>query len=180
MKRCLFSIALLACVEVLISPLTAIAKNKPAEACKVYFMAVERDTQTSKLNMVGLNKPQADWWKKHGARDAPSVCLVNGNATGERVTAESVDEKYIEGVVQSAPLYSVAWGEEKEFVPDSDGGHYAYDARGILSVWSPSANKGEGDFIAVGPIHNTNRTILSSSSLSLLKDALVEIRKRAE
>jgi len=129
--------------------------------------------------MVGLTKPQAEWWGKHGARETPGICLVNGNSTGERVTLESSDEVYIDGMVKSAPLYSVAWGEERIFVPDNSGGHYAFSAHGILSVWKPSADEGKGDFVAVCPIANSNRTILSSASLSLLKDALEEIKRRA-
>jgi hypothetical protein len=143
------------------------------------FMVVEHDTQTSNLNMVGFTKPQAEWWGKHGARETPGICLVNGNSTGEKVTVESSDEAYIDGIVKSAPLYSVAWGEERIFVPDTNGGHYAFSAHGILSVWTPSADEGKGDFVAVCPIANSNRTILSSASLSLLKGALEEIKRRA-
>ena len=130
--------------------------------------------------MVGLNKAQSDWFGKHGIREAPGVCIVNGNAKGERVTVESMDEAYVYGIVGSVPFYSVAWGEKKVLVPDDSGGHYAYEARGILSVWTPSASNGRGDFVAVEPIHDTNRTILTSSSLSLLKYALAEIKKRVQ
>jgi hypothetical protein len=35
-----------------------------------------------------------------------------------------------------------------------------------------------GNFVPVGPVHQTNRTILSSSSVSLLKYAIKEIRRK--
>lgn len=138
-------------------------------------MVVEHDEQTSNLNMVGLNRPQQEWYDKHGAKEAPGFCLVNGNATGMRVTVENSDEKYIQSVVGTAPLYSIAWEQHQVFIPDDQGGHYAYRSTGILSIWNSSAKGGEGDFIPISPVHNTNRTILSSSSASLLKDALKEI-----
>ena len=168
----------LLCFGVLHNPVYAEKKPPANSPCKVYFTVVEHDTETSMLNMIGLNKPQADWWAKHGSREAPGLCLMNGNAKGERVTTESADEAYVDSIVKSSPLYSVAWGEERVFVPDTNGGHYAFSALGILSVWTPSANGGKGDFVAVCPVHDTNRTILSSSSLSLLKEALEEIKKR--
>jgi hypothetical protein len=173
------AIAALLCCGVLCGPAHAEKKSQTNVACKVYFMVVEHDTQTSNLNMVGLTKPQAEWWEKHGARETPGICLVNGNSKGERVTVESSDEAYIDRIVKSAPFYSVAWGEERIFVPDQNGGHGAFSAHGILSIWTPSADEGKGDFIAVCPIANSNRTILSSASLSLFKDALEEIKRRA-
>jgi hypothetical protein len=158
------------------------AEKKPCQSspCTVFFTIVEHDSQTSKLSMVGLNQPQASWWRKRGSGENSGICLVNGNAKGERVTAESADESYVDGIVKSSPFYSIAWGEEQEFVPDSNGGHYAFSARGVLSVWTPSADGGKGNFVSVAPVHDTNRTILSSSSVSLLKEALQEIRKRTQ
>lgn len=154
-------------------------KNPMQADCKVFFVAVEHDEQTSNLNMVGLNKEQQDWYRKHGGKEAPGICLVNGTEKGQRVTAETVDENFVAKAVGSAPLYSIAWEEHLVYVPDDSGGHRAYVANGILSIWTASAKGGEGDFVALAPIHNKNRTILSSTSVSLLKDGLAEIQKRS-
>ena len=179
MKNRQFSIALAICAGILLGPQAAFAKNKPQQNCKVYFTVVEHDEETSNLNMVGLNRSQQEWYDKHGAKEAPGFCLVNGNARGTRVTAENIDEQYVEGVVGTKPYYSIAWEEHQVFVPDDQGGHYAYRSTGILSVWNPSAKGGAGDLVSLSPVHNTNRTILSSSSVSLLKNALKEIAKRS-
>jgi hypothetical protein len=161
-----------------LGPATATAKDNHVTACKVYFMVVEHDEETSNLNMVGLNHPQRDWYEKHGAKDAPGLCLVNGNAAGARVTVENVDENFVQKTVGNAQLYSIAWEEHRELVPDTNGGHYAYKATGILSRWTPGTTGTDGDFVPISPVHNTNRTILSSSSASLLKDALQEIARQ--
>lgn len=76
----------------------------------------------------------------------------------------------------NAPLYLIAWEEHRVFVPDEKGGHYAWSASGVLNRW----DYGKKDFIPVMPLHNTNRTILTSSSTSLLKDGLKEIEKTIE
>jgi len=172
-KAAIMCLLLFVSWEVLPAP----AKERPTEGCKVYFIAVEHDEQTSNLNMVGLNHPQRDWYEKHGAKYAPGVCFV-GDAKAKQVTVEMVDESYLKNVVGIAPLYSIAWEEHLVFVPDNNGGHNAYHASGILSIWTPS-DKG-GAFAPVAPIHNTNHTILSSSSVSLLKEGLKEIADRSE
>jgi len=61
------------------------------------------------------------------------------------------------------------WEEHQVFVPDENGGHYAFSANGILYRMEFS---GKGSAIPIGPVHQTNRTIFSSSSLSLLKAAI--------
>jgi hypothetical protein len=162
----------------LVSAPNTFAKDKTEKNCKVYFMVVEHDELTSNLNMVGLNQPQREWFEKHGAKDAPGLCLVNGNAAGSRVTVETADENYIESIVGTSPLYSIAWEEHRVFVPDNNGGHNAFQASGILSIWTATADGGKGDFVPISPVHDTNRTIFTSSSASLLKSALKELGKR--
>ncbi len=179
MKDCRFSVVISICAGILFAPQASFAKNKPHQDCKVYFTIVERDEQTSNLNMIGLNRPQQEWYEKSGVKEMPELCLVNGDATGMRITVESIDEKYAESIVGTRPFYSIMWEEHQIYVPDSAGGHYAYVATGILAIWTPSANKGDGDFVTLSPVHSTNRTIFSSSSVSLLKDALNYIAKRS-
>ena len=120
--------------------------------------------------MLGLNEHQKKWYEKHGG-DFPCLCLVNGDATGRRLPLDSASETYITSVVGKSPLYSITWEEHKVFVPDQNGGHYAWSSNGVLSRWSDEKN----DFVPIGPIHNRNKTIFSSSSTSLLKDALKQI-----
>lgn len=145
---------------------------QPVTPCKVYFMVAEQDDDTSGQKIIGLNDSQADWWGKDGARDAPGICLVNANAKGEKTASDSVDQKYVDGVVGSAPLYSVVW----EGTKTDNHGHNTYQAHGTLLLWKPSAD-GKGEFVAVGPIANTNQTIFASPSLSLLKSAIAMIEK---
>ena len=171
--------ALLICATALGAVPCVAARPKQSNICKVYFTVVEHDEQTSNLNMVGLTAPQKSWWEKHGPKDSPGLCFISGNASGERVTTESADETYIEKTVGSAPLYSISWEEHRLFVPDDNGGHYAWSAQGIISIYDATADNGKGDLVAVAPVHNTNRTILSSSGASLLKDAIGEISRRA-
>ena len=154
------------------------AGSKDKAPCKAFFVAVEQDEATVNLKMAGLNKPQNGWYKKSGNQgEFAGVCLVNANETGERVPLESASEQYISRIVGDSPLYLISWEEHRVLVPDDQGGHYAFSGNGILSRWDASKPNGQ-DFVSVGPVHNTNRTILSSSSVSLLKDAIKQIDTR--
>lgn len=153
---------------------SAIAKkHPPTNSCKAYFVVTEQDEVTVNLPMTGLNEAQQKWYDKEGG-EFPGVCLVNGDATGRRVPVDSASESYVESIVGKAPLFSISWEEHKVFIPDDNGGHYAWSANGILSRWSDEKN----DFVAIGPIHNKNKTIFSSSSTSLLKDGLKQIEEQ--
>jgi hypothetical protein len=156
----------------------ALTGSEGAPPCKVFFVAVEQDELTVQLRMVGLNKKQGDWYKQNGShKEFSGICLANANESGERVPLEAGSEEYLSRTVGNSPLYLIAWEEHKVFVPDDQGGHYAFSANGTLSKWDNTKSDG-GRFVPVGPVHNTNRTILSSSSVSLLKDALREIRRK--
>lgn len=161
-------------------PGAAGADSKDKAPCKAFFAAVEQDEVTVNLKMVGLNKPQNDWYKKNGnQKDYAGVCLVNANASGEQVALESGSEEYMNRTVGDSSFYMIAWEEHRVFVPDNTGGHYAYSANGTISKWRFDDTKPDGgNFVPIGPVHNTNRTILSSSSLSLLKDAIKAIRRK--
>lgn len=159
-------------------PLAARKKrpNGPGSpACKAYFVVAEQDSVTVNLPMVGLNDKQADWYRKHGG-DFPILCLVNADPSGKRTVAKDSPafDSYLDSVVGTAPLYMIVWEEHRLFVPDGNGGHYAWSASGVLSAWDPVKK----DFAPLFPLHNTNHTILTSSSVSLLKDGLREISER--
>jgi hypothetical protein len=154
--------------------------RQPQTSCRVYFMAVEQDETTVNLRMVGLNSKQGDWYRKDGQRkEYAGICVANATASDEQVPLESGSESHVEAIVASASLYLIAWEEHRVYVPDTNGGHYAFSANGTLSVWDRTAQNGQGDFVPIGPIHATNRTIFSSSSVSLLKAALKEIGNRS-
>jgi hypothetical protein len=109
----------------LVGPQLTFARSNPQQDCRIYFTVIERDEETSNLSMVGLNRHQQEWYEKHGAKEAPGLCLLNGNATDTRVTLENSDEKYVESMVGTKPFYSIAWEQHRVFVPDDQGGHYA-------------------------------------------------------
>lgn len=170
--------AILASLVVCLVAVSTFAKPKSPAPCKVYFIVGEQDYEaTVSLPMIGLNRPQSNWYKKHGDQFA-GICLANLDNTGKRVVLNEASEAVLDKIVGDAPLYAIAWEEHRVYVPDGNGGHYAWSANGILSVWDRAANNGKGALTPIAPIHNTNRTILSSSSTSLLKDALKEIQDR--
>jgi hypothetical protein len=154
------------------------AGSKDKAPCKAFFVAVEQDEVTVNLKMVGLNRPQNDWYTKNGnQKEFAGVCLVNASKSGERVPLESSSEELISNAVGDFPLYLISWEEHRVFVPDDQGGHNAFSSNGTLSRWDNSKPNGQ-NFVPIGPVHNTNRTILSSSSVSLLKDAIKQIRHK--
>jgi hypothetical protein len=134
----------------------------------------EQDTEvTVNLAMVGLNSHQSEWYRKRGG-EYPDLCLARAVPSGKRVALDSASESYLDSVIGDTPLYLIAWEEHRAFVPDDEGGHYAWSANGVLSRWDDTKK----NFVPVTPLHNTNRTILSSSSTSLLKAGLKEIEDR--
>ena len=161
------------------APTSAKDKKPPAApgspACKVYFLVSEQDAVTVNLPMVGLDDKQADWYKKEGG-EFPTLCLVKADDSGQRVVANDSKafDSYLDSVVGTSPLYLIAWEEHCVSVPNGTGACYAWSASGVLSRWDPVKK----DFVSVSPIHSTNRTAYSSSSLSLLKNGLKEISER--
>jgi hypothetical protein len=98
--------------------------------------------------------------------------LGNPDKTGERkavIDGQDDPDHYLEQTIGDAPLYILGWEEHRVFVPDNNGGHYAYSSNGILYRMDYT---GEGKMTPIAPVHDTNRTILSSSSVSLLKAAI--------
>jgi hypothetical protein len=158
-------------------PSLAADAGKGKTPCKAYFIPVEQDSLTVNLMMVGLNGPQADWYRKNGnQKEFSGVCAVNANESGKPVALESISEKYMERIIGDAPLYMILWEEHRVFVPDNYSGHYAFSANGTLSRWNGQSGN-DGKFVPLGPVHDQNRTIFSSSSLSMLKDAIKQIRQ---
>src|SRR5580658_7256579 len=114
-------------------PASAKDRKRPTDpgssVCKVYFVVAEQDAVTVNLPMVGLNDEQRGWYKKDGG-EFPTLCLVNADASGKRVVANdsSAFDSYLDSVVGASPLYMITWEEHRVFVPDNNGGHYAWSA----------------------------------------------------
>jgi hypothetical protein len=180
------------------------AKQKPLAPCKVYFVAAEKDGVTANMQMFGLNKPQMNWYKKHGDRKSfAGICYVTN--------ADQIKD--------GAPVYAIMWGEHLVTEPYSysyttnqqmtssttgtvtdDNGNssdvsatttsnvpvthagsgmkHFYVADGVLARFDPKGGDGKAGYAPVAPLHNHNRTIVTSASVSLLKDALAAIRER--
>lgn len=181
-----------------------IEANEQPTPCIVYFSVVENDEVSVHLSVLGMNKPQISWYKKHGDRDKyAAICYVED---GARAPAE-------------APLYAIVWGEHLASEPyvysyqtavrgdgdlnatvmdqngntsivsgtnstgasvsrTSSGTKKDYVADGWLAVWNPKTNEGKGSFAPIAPLQNHNNTDLSSASTSLLKEAMEQIRQR--
>jgi len=185
------------------------SQPKPTAPCKVYFTVLETDEVTVGLPMLGLNKPQRDWYKKHGNRgEFAGICYWSETDDGSQVSLAKFvnDEKSKRIEMPDAPLYLVSYGEslvsekyqgtyqtqEQSQVSVTDesgnvssatvttpvthsysGTKRYYNAGGTLSVWDANTEK----YIPIAPLHNHNRTVLTSASTSLLKDGLSAIER---
>lgn len=180
------------------------AKQKPLAACKVYFVAVERDGITTNLQMFGLNKPQMHWYKKHGDKKRlAGICyLTNANQVKDGAPVYAL--RWEEHLVVQPYSYSYTTSQQATSsttgtVTDNDGNtsdvtatttsqvpvsHVGsgvkrfYVADGVLARFDAKADGGKGDYVPVATVQNHNRTIFTSASVSLLKDALTAIRDR--
>lgn len=154
----------------------AYAKEKPPQKCDSYFTMVEQDNFTEKLAMAGLNAGQLKWYRKDGAaKEYAGVCVLLPNNSGKRVPAESLKDSKMPEPEAGKPIYVVQWRLTQVFVPDSNGGHYAYNASGILSRLGSDPN---GNLVPIGPVHDTSRTILSDPTISLLKAVIKQIKEQ--
>jgi len=163
-------------VAVLSLPLAGWAKKKPDTKCDSYFAMVEQDSFTENLAMEGLNKSQLKWYDKHRAdSDYAGVCFLFPNNTGQRVPAQSLKDSKMPEPDAGKTVYVVGWHLTQEFVPDNNGGHYVYDATGVLSRLGNDPN---GNLIPIGPVRDTSKTIFSDPTISLLKAVIKQIKEQ--
>jgi hypothetical protein len=47
---------------------SVLVKAQTSEPCRAYFTVLEADEVTVGIPMLGLNKPQLGWYKKHGEK----------------------------------------------------------------------------------------------------------------
>jgi hypothetical protein len=157
---------------------TAFAAKKDAATCTAYLLPVEQDQATMNLKMSGLNDTQEHWYRKDGnKKQYEGVCIINADQTGKRIPiTDDIDDPnhYLETVTGNKPIYVLGWEEHLIFIPNQGGGgHNAYSANGILYTINFA---GGGSLKPLAPVHDTNRTILTSSSVSLLKAAILKLK----
>jgi hypothetical protein len=168
--------AILSCLIVCAATVAGLAKPKPKPPCKVYVVVEEQDMLTDALPMDGLNKPQHDWYKKHGEQgEYAGVCVVGWEY---QETRENFFKHNSLPTPGSAPVYAVLWSAKLVNSLYEGTTRQNYVASGRLEVFDPTANQGKGDFVPIGPLHNTNRWRFTSSSVSLLKAGLEWIAGR--
>jgi PEGA domain len=196
-------------VIILAAGSSAYTQSKPAAACRAYFTTLETDQVTVGVPMLGLNKPQREWYDKHGAKgEYAGICYWDPRSDESQIALAKVvsDGKFNNIDIPDAPLYLIGWGEslksaqyqgsyqtqEQSRVTVTDdsgnsasgtvttpvthnysGTKYWYDAGGTLSTWDSGSQK----FVTLSPLHNHNRTVVTSASTSLLKDAMDQIKE---
>ncbi len=84
------------------------AKPKPSTPCKAYVIVVEHDEVTVGLTMVGLNKPQTNWYKKNMKGKYAGVCPLN--PPGQEAV-DGLPSAPPNRVDPALPVYAIVWGE---------------------------------------------------------------------
>jgi hypothetical protein len=167
-------VKLLAALLLLTIP--AFAGKKTTKNCSSYFAMVEQDDFTEKLAMAGFTNGQNKWYEKHSDdKEYGGVCVLLPNTTGQRVPAASLKDANMPEPEPGKPVFVVAWHLTQGFVPDNNGGHYAYYASGVLSRLGTDP---QGNLIPIGPVHDTSRTIFSDPAISLLKAVIKQIKEQ--
>ena len=128
---------------------------------------------TSDLAMTELTEGQIDWIRKNQHKsEVIGICPFSFDRTNKRISATLVKDPD-PAAINGKPMYVVRWKQEKAFVPDSNGGHYAIVASGILYRMDMG---GGGNLVPIGPVHDTNHTIFTDSTVSLLKNVLKQVK----
>jgi hypothetical protein len=117
------------------------------------------------MQMTGFSTPQQKWYEKHGG-EFPTLCVATTVSGGREALNESTLINHLEGGI---PVYVIGW--EEHLMYNGAGNRY-YEASGILYRLE------DGKYVQLAPLHNGNHTILTSSSTSLLKEGLEEIKRR--
>ena len=96
-------------VAVLVCAFPSSAKPKQSAPCRAYVIVVEHDEGTVGLTMVGLNKPQQNWYKKNGMKgNYAGVCPLNPNS---QEAVDALPSQPPNGISPVLPVYSIVWGE---------------------------------------------------------------------
>lgn len=202
MKRAIL-ICLIVCFLTPIAFAQGQADAKPAP-CKAYFTVLETDEVTVGLPMLGLNKPQLSWYKKHGNEGKfTAICYWDLTAgSGSQLSLAEFVSKEKSGAIQEpdATFYVITWGESlitqpyvgsrrTETVTEDNSNNtsrtitvpvtetYAGTKRYYMAEGILQRwDQKTQSLIPVLPIHNHNRTVFTSASTSLLKSGLAAIK----
>jgi hypothetical protein len=135
---------------VLIPPVILFAQEKGAITanhgpCKAYFTVLEADEVTVGLPMLGLNKPQLSWFKKHGEDGRYSgICYWYLEGDKSQVSlAEFLNQEKVGATrLPSAPLYIITWGESLVTQTYSDS--YQAHEQSTVKVTDENGNTSSG------------------------------------
>lgn len=87
------------------------AGPKPSTPCKAYVIVIEHDEVTVGLSMVGLNKPQLSWFKKHGDKGRYAGVCAWGPPGDMQESVAALPSKLANGIKPGLPVYAIIWGE---------------------------------------------------------------------
>ena len=192
------------CLATLLLAIGKIEANEQPAPCAVYFSVLENDEVTVHRSVLKMNEPQRNWYEKYGNRDKyAGICYVENGAQapadeplyaivwGEHLVSEPYTYSYeatarVNRDVNATTTDqngnpSTVSGTSSASVPvnhSNSGTKVSYVADGWLAVWNPQTSEGKGSFLPIAPLHNHNRTDLTSASTSLLKDAMEQISQR--
>lgn len=139
-----FSIFLTIC---LLASLVMAAQTTPSgQSCRTYFTVLETDEVTVGIPMLGLNKPQLSWYKKHGEKGkVAGICYWDLNRHGKQQIsfAEFLSEEK-SGAIKApkAPLYVITWGES--LVTEPYSGSYQTQEQSQVQVADENGNTSSG------------------------------------
>jgi hypothetical protein len=146
---------LLTCLAVCIGVVAARAKLNPP--CKAYVLVVEQDGITTGLAMAGLNKPQWNWYRKHGEKGKyMGICVLNPQP---QETLEYFFSHFPSGADRTLPLYAIFWGERLVSEPYSGSYETQEEVQGNVSG-TATDNEGntsdvEGTTTTTVPVQHT-------------------------
>jgi hypothetical protein len=124
----------------------AIPQVNSAERCRAYFTVLEADEVTVGLPMLGLNKPQLGWYKKHAEKGKlAGICywdLNKGNKSQISFVEFLNEEKSGAIRLPEAPLYVITWGESLVAQPYS--GSYQTQEESPVHVADENGNSANG------------------------------------
>ena len=109
-----------------------------------------------------------------------SIWRVNRTPSSYQPTARANGEANAITTDQNGDTSTVS-GTNGASVPvnhSNSGKKVSYVVDQWFAVWNPQTSEGKGSFVPIVPLHNHNRTDLTSASTSLLKDAMEQISQR--
>ena len=121
-------------------------KTNSAGPCKAYFTVLEADEVTVGIPMLGLNKPQFAWYRKHGEKGKiAGLCywdLNKGDKTQISFPEFLSEEKSGAIRLPDVPLYVITWGES--LVSQAYTGSYQTQEESSVHVTDENGNSSSG------------------------------------